>query len=57
MTITVEKIVGDKFYIKGYCTHDETKPTDDVALGSSMLEVDTGDKYYFVDDTSGWEKH
>ena len=57
MTITVEKIIGDKFYIKGYCTHDETKPTDDVALGSSMLEVDTGDKYYFVDDVSGWEKH
>ena len=37
-------------------THDETKPTTGIATGSSFLEVDTTDVYFFSEDDSTWYK-
>lgn len=52
MTITLEKIIGDKRYIEVSCTSSETKPTTDIATGSIASEVDTG-KVCFYNATAG----
>ena len=54
MTILIEKFIGDKLFIDGFCKHDEDKPTDGIAMGSRLLEADTGDIYRFVNETDGW---
>ena len=41
-------------YIEGFCTIDDTKPTERIATGSSIIEVDTGDVYFFDEETSSW---
>lgn len=36
--------------------HTDTKPTEDVATGSSFLEVDTGDVYLYDEAGTTWHK-
>lgn len=45
-----------KAYREYYGTSSETKPTADVATGSSFLEVDTGDVYLFDESNTEWVK-
>ena len=37
-----------------FCDSNDTKPTADVATGSSCTEVDTGDIYLFNEATGLW---
>lgn len=41
-------------YIEGFCHSTDTKPTDRIATGSNIIEVDTGDVYFFDEETSAW---
>ena len=41
--------------IIGFCESTETKPTTNIRNGSKLTELDTGDVYFF-DEDSGWEK-
>ena len=42
--------------IEGSCLSTETKPTNQIATGSTMIEVNTGDVYMFAEGGSGWVK-
>lgn len=37
-----------------YCNSSDTKPTSDLANGSTLVEVDTGKNYLFNEATSSW---
>jgi len=40
---TLKRIrVVDRWYVEGYCDSEETKPTQDIAEGSTLTETDTG---------------
>ena len=54
MTITVEKIIGGERYIEGSCISTETKPTDNIAMGSKLFVLDENKTYYYKDETDGW---
>lgn len=41
-------------YIEGACNSSDTKPTDGVATGSVLIEVDTGKVFFYNGDTSAW---
>lgn len=40
--------------IEGACESTDTKPTTDIATGSIMIEVDTGDVFFFSEKTGTW---
>lgn len=42
--------------IEGSCLHTDTKPTAGIANGSIMVEVDTGDVYFFNETSGDWVK-
>lgn len=41
-------------YFDGYCNSDETKPTEFVADGSNVIETDTGNWWFFNEDSKSW---
>lgn len=49
---TVFHIRGGTFY-EGFCQDASKLPTDGIAEGSNVIEVPTGD-WYFYDESSGW---
>lgn len=42
--------------IVGHCLSTDTKPTDDIANGSQLIEIDTGDVYLFNEAAETWVK-
>lgn len=42
-------------YIEGFCVNGDTKPTERIATGSNIIEVDTGDVYFYDEETSTWD--
>lgn len=46
---------GHKYRIEGSCLSSDIKPTD-VANGSVLIEMDTGDVYQFDEEGSRWLK-
>ena len=42
--------------IEGSCLLADTKPTAGIATGSIMVEVDTGDVYFFDEVSGDWVK-
>lgn len=54
MTILVERYIGGEMYIEGVCLNKETKPTDNIAMGSKLFVLDENKTYYFKDETDGW---
>lgn len=61
MRITKSISVGNSgtdmiYYIEGSCDSSETKPTENIGDGSIMVESDTGDVYFFNEDTTAWVK-
>ena len=59
MSVRINKQVcqdDGAFYIEGACLHDDTKPLRNLASGSLMLEVDTGDVYAFDEEGGEWDK-
>lgn len=50
-------VTGSKKYIEYAGLSDDTKPTgDEIATGSTYLEVDTGDVYAWDETGSTWHK-
>lgn len=50
-------VSGREKYIEYAGTKDDTKPTDEyIATGSTFLEVDTGDVYFWNEENNTWEK-
>lgn len=41
-------------YVEGFCLSTDTKPTDRIATGSNIIEVDTGDVYFFDEESASW---
>lgn len=60
MTILVDIVVGtpgnQKHYYELACGSDETKPVENVAMGSKAIEVDSGDLSLFNEATGEWQK-
>lgn len=46
---------GHKYRVEGSCLSSDIKPTD-VANGSTLIEMDTGDVYQFDEENSSWLK-
>ena len=42
--------------IDGHCLSSDTKPTDNIATGSQLVEIDTGDIYLFDEIGKTWVK-
>ena len=45
---------NDKVLIEAACLSSDTKPTDGIANGSILLEMDTSTFYAFDESTSEW---
>lgn len=43
-------------YLEGYCNTSDIKPVKNVANGSNLIETDTGDWYFFNEETKTWSK-
>lgn len=43
-----------KTYVEGVCLSTDTKPTDNIANGSQIVEMDTGNIYMFDEDAGEW---
>jgi hypothetical protein len=43
-------------YIEGFCLSTDTKPTDGLATGSRLTEVDTGKVYLFDEEADSGSK-
>lgn len=52
--MTVGTPNNSKHYIEGACLAADTKPTTDIAMGSKVVEIDTGDVYLFNE--TSWVK-
>jgi hypothetical protein len=46
---------GSRF-VEGFCLSTDTKPTDNLATGSALVEVDTGDCYLYDEISKDWTK-
>ena len=44
------------YYVEGSCLSTDTKPTDGIANGSVMVEVNTGDVYFYNESGEAWVK-
>jgi len=40
--------------VEGACESTDDKPTVDIATGSIMIEVDTGEVFFFSEKTGDW---
>lgn len=41
-------------YIEGACDSLDTKPATGIMNGSTLLELDTGDRYYYSEADTDW---
>lgn len=41
-------------YIEGFSLSTDTKPTDRISTGSNIIEVDTGDVYFYDEVSESW---
>lgn len=52
--IVDQHFVDGKHYIEAYGLSTDSKPTDDVVMGSKFTVVDTGKVYLFNEASSTW---
>lgn len=45
--VNADGTLSNDVYIKGACLSTDSKPTENIAVGSELDIVDTGDKMYF----------
>lgn len=53
-TIKAHYAGNEKSYIEGACLAADTKPTDGIANGSIIIEIDTGKIFMFNETGSAW---
>jgi hypothetical protein len=56
MVTILRKIVYDQWNHDVRCLSTDTKPTENIANGSELLEMDTGKVYVFDRDNMTWIK-
>lgn len=55
LTITEARIIsGNIKYIEGFFETGATLPTDNIATGSNLFNIDTGVAYFFKASTGEW---
>lgn len=54
MTILRRLRIGNRWWFEGYCDSTETKPTQDIAEGSTLTETDTGKVFFFNERSNAW---
>lgn len=54
MTIADEKIIGGKRLVSIYGVSTDSKPTTDIATGSSFICVDNGKVYLYNEAATAW---
>lgn len=55
ITYTIQKAYNaDKQYVEGKCLSSDAKPTENIANGSLMMEMDTSTLYFFDEVNSIW---
>lgn len=52
--LTVDDELEPKYYIEGSCLSTDAKPTDGIANGSVLFEMDTGTMYKFDEENVAW---
>lgn len=52
--LTVDDELEPKYYIEGDILSTDTKPTDGIANGSVLFEMDTGTMYKFDEENEAW---
>lgn len=51
------RVLSDgKYYMEFTGLHDDTKPTQNLATGSTFMEVDTSDVYFWDEEGEEWNK-
>ena len=53
-TIKAHYAGNEKSYIEGACLAADAKPTDGIANGSIVIEIDTGKIFMFNETGSAW---
>ena len=54
MVTILRKIVYDQWTHDVRCLSTDTKPTEHIANGSSLVEMDTGKVYFYDADNEQW---
>ncbi len=55
--ITFNKVVqydNDQVYVEGACLSTDSKPTEGIANGSLLIEMNTGKVYFYNEAGSAW---
>ena len=53
---SAKKTLTGNFEINGYCLMEDEKPTENIANGSKLWELNSGDKYVFDEENTEWIK-
>ena len=41
-------------FIEGFCLSTDSKPTERIATGSNLIEVDTGNVFFYDEEAETW---
>lgn len=50
----ISRVNSETPYCEGFCLSTDTKPTDGIANGSILVEIDTGNVFFFNEEASTW---
>ena len=50
----VRHLPNGERYVRGHCMEGDTMPTEGIANGSGLLEMDTGKQYYYDAEGKEW---
>lgn len=53
---SAKKTLTGNFEINGYCLMEDEKPTENIANGSKLWELNSGDRYVFDEENTEWIK-
>lgn len=54
VTLYDKNIQNGKHLAEGFCLSTDTKPTNQIANGSILVEIDTGTVYFFNEESEEW---
>ena len=54
--VTITSFFDSAQLVEGYALENDTKPTDGIATGSKITEIDTGKTYIFDEAAGSWSE-